>query len=182
MESDRPLAKGRCKRIRCGGGLSLRFPANLVSSSGEGQQRHLRLLPVWRERLGNPSDESIFRIRSDSVRTDTGKIEGFRGRRHGMLMAKRKYFPSQQRIDVSSLLSGSSDWEHVSSNQRSPTSRRQARTPISMPRGQPLCESPFSFEQDWISKERSTPTGQARAVELIEADLISAHSFGLQRA
>ena len=44
------------------------------------------------------------------------------------------------------------------SNQRSPTSRRPARTPISMPRGQPLCESPFSFEQDWIPKERSTPT------------------------
>src|SRR5262245_13601078 len=69
-------------------------------------------------------------MRSDSVRTDTGKIEGFRGRRHGMLVVKRKHFRSQQRIDVSSLLSGSSDWDYVlrTSDHLHPDPRREPRS------------------------------------------------------
>ena len=36
--------------------------------------------------------ESIFRIGSNRVRPGTRKIAGFRGRRHGMLLAERKHF------------------------------------------------------------------------------------------
>ncbi len=75
-----PIARGGRNRIRRDRCLSLRFPANLASPSGEGQQRHHGFFPVWREQLGNAPRESVFRIRSDSVRTRAGKIARFRRR------------------------------------------------------------------------------------------------------
>ena len=69
-------------------------------------------------------------MRFDSVRTDTGKIEGFCGRRDGVFLAEREYFPSQQRINVSSVLSGPSDREHVfrTSDHLHPDARREPRS------------------------------------------------------